>query len=521
VVNGVVAGDPVAAPPDPVAIGSVPYLNARPLMRWFLDTEEGRASGVRVVEAVPSALAEMLERAEVAAALVSSFELFRRPGLCAAPDIAVAADGPVLSVRMLSKVPVRDIGSVALDTSSLTSVALLKILLAEQFGLAPRYLPAAPDLARMLETADAALLIGDLGYRDDGTTGLHVIDLGEAWRRLTGLPFVYALWIGHPEGLTPSLVSRLARAKEWGTAHLEEIARREYRARDETLGRTRSYLTEIMRYELGPRERKALARFGAKAFEHGLLPAPPGPALFAEPAAPDQEGAIAAAAVARSDEPEEPSGRPHHRSPPPLERDGRQRKRALRRARRFGDGRLAGARRSRLRRRISRAVPPTPGVAVSAGDGFRPQRGTRRRERRRGAGAPRPGRPAARPAPGHDLPGVERRPDGRGGRDGRLQGRPGELVDRVRAGTRADVLLVTPNTRGDAGDDGGLMDDYVRAMRAVAREREVGLADVYAVYQGAIRMGADPPDLLANRVSHPTREGHRIFANALIEFFQP
>ena len=104
---------------------------------------------------------------------------------------------------------------------------------------------------------------------------------------------------------------------------------------------------------------------------------------------------------------------------------------------------------------------------------------------------------------------------------GGFKGGLGELVDRVRAGTRADVLLVTPNTRGDAGDDGGLMDDYVRAMRAVAREREVGLADVYAVYQGAIRMGADPPDLLANRVSHPTREGHRIFANALIEFFQP
>lgn len=95
------------------------------------------------------------------------------------------------------------------------------------------------------------------------------------------------------------------------------------------------------------------------------------------------------------------------------------------------------------------------------------------------------------------------------------------LVRRVRGESRADVLLVTPNTRGDSLHEQGIVDTYIRAVRAVARAEDIGLADVYAVYQGWIRAGAHPPDLLSNRISHPTREGHAIFANALIEFFQP
>lgn len=95
------------------------------------------------------------------------------------------------------------------------------------------------------------------------------------------------------------------------------------------------------------------------------------------------------------------------------------------------------------------------------------------------------------------------------------------IVERIQGESRADLLLITPNVRGDTAQDDGILAEYVRVVRAVARERNVGLADVYAVYQGAVRMGAAPADLLSNRVSHPTREGHHIFANALMEFFQP
>jgi chorismate dehydratase len=255
---------------DLITIGSVPYLNARPLVRWFYDTEEGRASGIRVVESVPSELARMLERGEVAAALVSSVELFRAPGLTYAPGAAVAAEGPVLSVRLLSRVPLERIRSVALDTSSLTSVALVKILLAERFGLNPQYGHAPPNLERMLAEADAALLIGDLGYREYDAS-LHVLDLGAAWYELTGLPFVYALWIGTGVSLTAELTGVLFRAKEWGKAHLPDIARTEYRRLNETYERTLNYLTHIMHYDVGPREEQGLRLFGQKARAQGLL----------------------------------------------------------------------------------------------------------------------------------------------------------------------------------------------------------------------------------------------------------
>jgi chorismate dehydratase len=251
-------------------IGSVPYLNGRPLMRWFWDTEEGRASGVQVVEAVPSRLAELIENGSFDVGLVSSFELLRTPGLCYAPGCGVVAEGPVLSVRLLSRVPIADIRTVALDTSSLTSVALVRILLHESYGLTPEYHHAAPNLDEMLREHDAALLSGDLGYREYDPS-LHVLDLGEGWKALTGLPFVYALWIGRPDRVTPELCQRLQTAKEWGKANLLPIAEREFGRLSESYERTRRYLTEIMHYDVGDREVQALRLFGQKAFQNGLL----------------------------------------------------------------------------------------------------------------------------------------------------------------------------------------------------------------------------------------------------------
>jgi len=111
--------------------------------------------------------------------------------------------------------------------------------------------------------------------------------------------------------------------------------------------------------------------------------------------------------------------------------------------------------------------------------------------------------------------------DARSGREGLnpFRERLTALVDEIKPA--ADVLLITPNTRGDALQEEGILDEYVRQIRSVARDREVGVADVYAVYHGWVRAGAVPADLLSNRISHPTREGHKIFANGLIEFFQP
>jgi lysophospholipase L1-like esterase len=113
--------------------------------------------------------------------------------------------------------------------------------------------------------------------------------------------------------------------------------------------------------------------------------------------------------------------------------------------------------------------------------------------------------------------------DARSGQSGlnAFRERLGGLVERIQNEMESDLILITPNTRGDALQDDGTLTEYVRAVRAVARERAVALADVFAVYQGAIRMGATPSDLLSNHVSHPSRDGHQVFASALIEFFQP
>ena len=261
-----------------IRIGSVPYLNEKPLTRWFSHTEAGRESGIEVVYAVPSLLARMLAGGEIAAALVSSFEYFRTPGYAVAPGVSISGQGDIESVRAFAKVPWRKIESLALDTSSLTSVALLKILLAEQLDSYPAFLHAAPDLDAMLAVADACLLIGDMGMLADGS-GLNVVDLGRGWRRLAGLPFVYAVWLGRPENLTPHLTEALAAAKAWGLTQIDTIAAEEAARIGATVKQCRHYLTEVMDYDFGAEHQEALALFGAKAYAQQLLPAPPAPVL--------------------------------------------------------------------------------------------------------------------------------------------------------------------------------------------------------------------------------------------------
>lgn len=258
-----------------VTIGSVPYLNEKPLTRWFGHTDEGRASGVEVVYAVPSQLARMLADGEIAAALVSSFEYFRTPGYAIAPDVSISAQDDVLSVRAFSRVAWRRAESLALDASSLTSSALVKIILAEQFDSYPAFLNHAPDLDAMLDVADAALLIGDKGMLADDA-GLLTLDLGHEWRRLTGLPFVYAVWLGRPENLTPELRASLARAKAWGITQTDAIAEEEAARLSCPAALCRRYLTEIMDYDLSEEHVQALETFGAKARTlHLLSDAPP------------------------------------------------------------------------------------------------------------------------------------------------------------------------------------------------------------------------------------------------------
>lgn len=249
-------------------IGSVPYLNARPLIGWF-DTPAGSEQAELVLD-MPSRLAEMLEARSISVGMLSSFEAFRRPDTLIVPGVAIASRGAVKSVRLFSRVPFQRIDCLALDASSLTSNNLARILLAEQWSIAPYCEPSPPDLAHMLDRCDAAILIGDPGMSAQAE-GLRVLDLGEAWKELTGLPFVWAVWLANEEQLLPVLSETLIFAKEYGQERIEAIAEREASRLGWPPFVCLDYLKNVMDYELGPEHLEGLLAFQQKCLKHGLL----------------------------------------------------------------------------------------------------------------------------------------------------------------------------------------------------------------------------------------------------------
>ncbi len=249
-------------------IGSVPYLNAKPLVDWFHSSE--CIAQAEITYAVPSQLAQMLRDNELDVANVSIFEAFQNPDLALIPGISISAYGAVKSVRLFSQVPLAEVRTVALDTSSLTSVALTRVLLAEQFGAMPRYISQPPHLETMLSTCDAGLIIGDLKLFSlhSGTT---VYDLGQGWFDLTGLPFVYAGWLARAEHATPEVTALLTQAKSWGLEHLDELADTWAARMSLPIDRSRDYLLNVMNYELTPEQMHGLHTFQRKCREHDLI----------------------------------------------------------------------------------------------------------------------------------------------------------------------------------------------------------------------------------------------------------
>ncbi|MDI9636899.1 menaquinone biosynthesis protein [Kamptonema cortianum] len=174
-------------------LGCVPYVNAAPLVWWFESL--GENSPVEIFYDVPSRLPALLDEGAVDAILVSSIYALTHPGLNVADGVGIVSSGPVESVRVLSNVPYGNIQSLALDSSSMTSNLLALILLKEQFGVVPATLSMQPDPQKMLEVCDACVVIGDIGMTAHAP-GSRVLDLGEAWTDSTGLPFIWALWVG-------------------------------------------------------------------------------------------------------------------------------------------------------------------------------------------------------------------------------------------------------------------------------------------------------------------------------------
>lgn len=235
-------------------VGSVAYLNAAPLT---LGVEN------QVIFAPPSSLAELLRAGALDAALVSVVEVLRHDDYDVLDGVSIASRGAVRSVLLAHRAPIEEIGEVFCDTASLTSIGLLQVLLAER-GLQPRFTPL-PDYATAPDR-DAVLLIGDpaLAFLD-GPRGHQVWDLGEAWQKLTGLPFVYAVWALRRGVTTPDWRRKLLAICQQGLTRREEIVSR---CNPVDRAALRAYLTENIRYELGPEEKAGLARFAELLERH-------------------------------------------------------------------------------------------------------------------------------------------------------------------------------------------------------------------------------------------------------------
>ena len=248
-------------------IGCVPFVNARPLVAWF-ESDGGRGD-VEVVYEVPSLLPKMLDSGEVDAALASSIEALQTPDRTAADGVCIGSFGPAESVRIFSRVPFNEIRSLALDQSSMTSNALAVGVLDEVYGARPSTEACPPDKGAMLVSHDACVLIGDIGMHAD-PTGLHVLDLGEAWTSMTRLPFVWALWIGRPD-LEPRLVALLNEALDWGLQNIGSVVEETSAESGWELETCRRYLTQTMRYQLDAQAREGFEAYAGLVSRTGQI----------------------------------------------------------------------------------------------------------------------------------------------------------------------------------------------------------------------------------------------------------
>ena len=259
---------PPLAQDRPLRLGAVSYLNTKPLV-YGLDAHPDQFD---VRFDVPAKCAELLHAGRVDLGLIPAIE-YLRGRYAIVPDISIASNGDVATVAVFSRKPIERVETLALDLSSRTSVALTRVLCAKKWKIEPRFTPAEPDLDAMLRRADAALVIGDPAFEiDPARHNVTKIDLGAEWHALTGLPFVYAMWVGRPDAATPAQCRALQQARDAGVAHLPEIAK-QVAAGDAALGqRVLSYLRDNLKYGLGQAEQAGLRRFHELAAEIGVVP---------------------------------------------------------------------------------------------------------------------------------------------------------------------------------------------------------------------------------------------------------
>jgi chorismate dehydratase len=274
-------------------ISAISFLNTAPLM-W--DFEHGDAArDFQIYYTIPSACAAALAANQADIGIIPAFTYAQIPDLVILPNIAIAAKGRVRSILLVSKKPIEDVRTVAVDTSSRTSVALLQVLFVKFFGGERELKPHPPKLDEMLRDHDAALLIGDAALKVPLDAGFHQYDLAHIWQEKTGQPFVFAFWAvrldalnRQAKGLCLTKIFQQSRDRGLEPQNLDVIAREWSPKLQLSEDDIRSYLTGNIHYYLDRENHAGLKLFLQYSQEIGLIPAVPdlrflGAVAFAKP----------------------------------------------------------------------------------------------------------------------------------------------------------------------------------------------------------------------------------------------
>jgi chorismate dehydratase len=261
----------------PLRVSIVEYLNTAPLV-WGL-TRGPLAGKYELSFTVPSLCAEALRRGEADVAIIPAIEYQRMEGVVVLPGISIAAKGAVRSILVASKVPVEKVRRVALDSSSRSSAALVRLLCPRRWKIEPEFVESPPDLAAMLRHADAALLIGDPALRlaleseqkAPGPEALYLYDVADEWHALTGKPCVLAFWAARREAATPELAADFLASMEYGLARVGEIASDAALKLHLSVEALESYLRRNIDYSLGAENQAGLALYYGLCAEDGLI----------------------------------------------------------------------------------------------------------------------------------------------------------------------------------------------------------------------------------------------------------
>lgn len=264
-------------------VGHIQFLNCLPLYHGLV--RDGAVLDMELTKGTPTELNRLLLAGALDIAPISSVEYLRHAAeLLLLPDLTVSSDGPVKSIALVSRVPLEALGgaTVALTNTSATSQVLAQLVLAWRCATPPRTFACPPDLGRMLDEADAALLIGDPALRVlwRPPAGLYCYDLGEEWQHHTGRAMVYAVWAVRRvyAAASPSLVEEVLaafrRSLRCSLSRIDEIAAAASRWEPFPAAVLADYF-RTLRFEFGPRYQEGLREFARRAAALGALPRVP------------------------------------------------------------------------------------------------------------------------------------------------------------------------------------------------------------------------------------------------------